>query len=79
MRTLYQYQAIDTCAGDGLCSVACPVEIDTGRMMKALRGREMGAFGRRVADVAANNYSLVSAATRFGLAAGGVAEKVVGR
>jgi D-lactate dehydrogenase len=79
LRALYQYQAIDTCAGDGLCSVACPVEIDTGKMMKALRGRDMGAFGRRVADVAANNYSLVSAAMRFGLAAGEVAEKVVGK
>jgi D-lactate dehydrogenase len=79
LRALYQYQAIDTCAGDGLCSLACPVEIDTGKMMKALRGREMGSFGRRVADVAANNYALVSSAMRLGLAAGGIAEKVVGK
>ncbi len=79
LRDLYQYQAIDTCAGDGLCSVACPVDIDTGKMMKAIRGREMGSMGRRVADFAANNYALVSSGTRFGLAAGEVAEKVIGK
>jgi D-lactate dehydrogenase len=79
LRDLYQYQAIDTCAGDGLCSVACPVEIDTGKMMKAIRGREMGSFGRRIAGLAADHYALVSSATRLGLAAGGVAEKVVGK
>ncbi len=79
LRELYQYQAIDTCAGDGLCSVACPVDIDTGKMMKALRGRDMGWLGRKVADVAANNYSLVSSGMRAGFAVGAVTEKVVGK
>jgi D-lactate dehydrogenase len=79
LRALYQYQGVDTCAGDGLCSVACPVDIDTGKMMKAIRGREMGWFGRQIADFAANNYSLLSTGMRFGLGAGGVAERVVGK
>ncbi len=79
LHALYQYQAIDTCAGDGLCSVACPVEIDTGKMMKALRGRDMGWLGRKVADAAADHYSLVSSGMRFAFAVGAVAEKAVGK
>ncbi|HEY5789925.1 MAG TPA: FAD-binding and (Fe-S)-binding domain-containing protein, partial [Gammaproteobacteria bacterium] len=33
----WQYQAIDTCAADGLCSLACPVGINTGDLIRALR------------------------------------------
>jgi len=79
LRELYQYQGIDTCAGDSLCSVACPVDIDTGKMMKTIRGRDMGSVGRQVANLAASNYGLLSAGMRFGFAAGGVAEKVIGK
>ena len=30
----YDYDAIQTCAGDGSCAIACPVEINTGALMK---------------------------------------------
>jgi len=30
----YGYDAIDTCAGDSTCMIACPVGIDTGAMMR---------------------------------------------
>ncbi|WP_175411618.1 FAD-binding and (Fe-S)-binding domain-containing protein, partial [Streptomyces sp. TRM64462] len=33
----YGYDAVDTCAGEGGCRVACPVGIDTGALMKRLR------------------------------------------
>ncbi len=79
LRELYQYQGVDTCAGDSLCSVACPVDIDTGKMMKTIRGRNMGALGRRVSDIAANNYGLLSSGMRLGFAAGGIAEKAFGK
>jgi D-lactate dehydrogenase len=78
LRELYQYQGIDTCAGDGLCSIACPVDIDTGRMMKVLRGREMGATGTKVADLVAEHFGAVSTTTRLSLSAAHLAHTALG-
>jgi D-lactate dehydrogenase len=33
----YGYDAVDTCAADGMCQTACPVRIDTGALVKRLR------------------------------------------
>ena len=36
----YVYQGIETCAADGLCAVDCPVDINTGDLIKELRHKE---------------------------------------
>ncbi len=41
MRTIYDYQALDTCAADGMCAEKCPVSINTGRLVKDLRARSL--------------------------------------
>ncbi|GAB3714155.1 FAD-binding and (Fe-S)-binding domain-containing protein [Mariniluteicoccus flavus] len=50
----YGYEAVDTCAVDSLCTIACPVNIDTGKLMKTLRHDRLGgpaqAAGVRVAE-----------------------------
>lgn len=33
----YQYDAVETCAVDGMCQLACPVGINTGDLVKRLR------------------------------------------
>ena len=33
----FPYMALDTCAVDGLCATACPVNIDTGTLVKRFR------------------------------------------
>jgi len=38
----YQYDAIDTCAVDGMCQTACPVLINTGDLVKRLRAQDAG-------------------------------------
>ena len=35
----YEYDAVDTCAVDGMCQTACPVLINTGDLVKRLRRR----------------------------------------
>src|SRR3954451_6970342 len=36
----YEYDGIETCAADGTCRLACPVGIDTGKLIKQFRARE---------------------------------------
>jgi D-lactate dehydrogenase len=46
MRKAFEYAGIDTCAADGLCSIACPVSIDTGNLMKEMRSRDHDSLSR---------------------------------
>ena len=57
----YRYQGMDTCAADGLCSTLCPVGIDTGKMIKALREEAHGQLANRVADWTADHFKPVAA------------------
>ncbi len=67
LRALYDYQGIDTCAACGLCATACPVEIETGRLIKVLRGRRRGSAARSVGDWVGRHYGGAMAATKAGL------------
>jgi D-lactate dehydrogenase len=64
----YRYDGDATCATDGLCQTACPVEINTGDLTKELRRLEVAGTSReRLARVVADNYGLVTGAVRLGL------------
>ncbi|MFW2365792.1 MAG: (Fe-S)-binding protein, partial [Desulforhopalus sp.] len=56
----YQYPGKDTCAADSLCSTRCPVGIDTGKMVKALREEANGKLGNSVADWVAGHFGAVA-------------------
>ncbi len=56
----YQYPGIDTCAADGLCATRCPVGIDTGRMVKALRQEAHGPLASRIAAAVGSRFAPVS-------------------
>ncbi len=52
----YAYDAIDTCAVDGMCATACPVHINTGDLMKRLRAEDAGPLTRRTWTLAAKHW-----------------------
>ena len=43
----FPYDAIDTCAVDGMCAIACPVDIDTGALVRQAAIRIALGRGRR--------------------------------
>src|SRR5207248_7473139 len=55
----YEYDAVKTCAADGSCMHACPVGIDTGKLIKALRHNEHGERAERVGELLARRYGAV--------------------
>ena len=52
----YQYDAIDTCAVDGMCRTACPVLIDTGDLTRRLRADQRGRIEQQVWASAARHW-----------------------
>jgi D-lactate dehydrogenase len=67
LREAFEYDALETCATDGLCALACPVSIDTGRLTKRLRTSMQSASERRLASLAATHFSTTQRVVRTGL------------
>lgn len=63
----YQYDGLDTCATDGLCASECPVDINTGDLVKRLRNEQHGAFVNKLALWLANHYKTVEKTARLGV------------
>jgi D-lactate dehydrogenase len=74
----YAYMGLDTCAGCGLCSTACPVGINTGDLTRRLRGRRLGSTARAVNAWTGRNFAALANATRLGLKAGHAVSGVLG-
>ncbi|APT84727.1 FAD-binding and (Fe-S)-binding domain-containing protein [Corynebacterium aquilae] len=74
----YQYDAIDMCAADGVCSVACPVSIDTGKVMKGLRAQQVSDAANKAALVVAKNWGAIARSLRLGVGAAGVVQRAFG-
>ncbi|GGO41666.1 oxidoreductase [Streptomyces daqingensis] len=76
----YGYDAVDTCAGDSTCALACPVGIDTGAMMKDFRQRRHSPREERNAARAARHFGKVERSARLALSvAGRIRRKVLPR
>jgi D-lactate dehydrogenase len=55
----YQYDGIETCAGDGTCAIPCPIEINTGALIREFRKAERGPRSERVALAIARRWAIV--------------------
>ena len=67
----YEYDALETCATDGSCQLACPLGIDTGRMVKELRTAQHGERAERAALTVAKRWGAVEKLSRAALRFGG--------
>ncbi|MBL7700212.1 MAG: FAD-binding oxidoreductase [Chitinophagaceae bacterium] len=67
LRKQFQYDVLDTCALDGLCANACPVDINTGDLVKRLRNENHSPFANKVAMWVAKNFSFVEWFVKLGL------------
>jgi D-lactate dehydrogenase len=66
----YQYDGLDTCAVDGLCATACPVDINTGDLVKRLRRENHSTVANRIGLFASRNFSFFERTTRLALRTG---------
>jgi D-lactate dehydrogenase len=67
----FSYAALDTCAADGSCQLACPVGIDTGALVKELRQQRHTERAEKIALAKARRWGLIEGASRVGLRFGG--------
>lgn len=73
----FQYAGMDTCAACNLCSLRCPVGIETGTMIMGERARRRGGTARAVAQFAADHRGTVETLMRGGVALADGARHVI--
>ena len=63
LRDDFEYDGVETCAVDGMCMTACPVDINTGDLVRRLRQESRSALGQKIGKASATNWGPI---TRLG-------------
>lgn len=74
----YQYDGLDTCAVDGLCATACPVDINTGDLVKRLRRENHSRTANGLALTVAKNFGATAFTVGLAVKAGDGMNKLFG-
>lgn len=74
----FSYGGLETCAVDGSCGLVCPLGIDTGDLVKELRGRGHSPAAEQAAERLARRWELAERGGRAGLRAGAAIAGAVG-
>lgn len=78
LRKQYDYFGEQTCAGDGLCSMSCPMGINVADMTHEIRRQKRGSLAKGTGRFVANNFHGVKNALRGVLGVAHTAHKVLG-
>ncbi len=74
----YEYDGLETCAADGSCMLACPLGIDTGKLVKRFRRRQRSEKAERAGLRAAKRFASLERAARAGVRTGDAAALTLG-
>jgi D-lactate dehydrogenase len=74
----YQFDGMDTCAVDGMCATDCPVNINTGSLIKKLRKENHSIRANKRALFFAKNFSMLEIPAKIGVTAGRAMNKAFG-
>jgi D-lactate dehydrogenase len=75
----YDYDAVQTCAVDGMCQTACPVHINTADLVRRLRAEDAGKLADASWKLAAHHWGLATRVAGAALTAAHVLPTVVPR
>jgi D-lactate dehydrogenase len=81
LRTLleqYEYDGLETCAADGTCMLACPLGIDTGKLVKELRRSQHSDSAEQAGLRLAKRWGAVERSARCGIRVGDAISRVGG-
>ncbi len=75
----YQHYGLDTCAVDGMCATECPVNINTGDLVKRLRKENHAPFANSFAKKVAANFGFIESMVKLALYTGKMVNNVFGQ
>jgi D-lactate dehydrogenase len=74
----FNYAGLDTCAVDGLCATSCPVNINTGDLVKHLRAGNASPRAQQIALSVSQHFKTVERSLRPLLWLGHLVENLIG-
>ena len=78
LKKQYSYYGSQTCAGDGLCSMSCPMGINVADMTHEVRRQDMSGTGHKAGEFVADNFHAVKTALRSVLHIADMSHKLLG-
>lgn len=60
LNSRFDYDAVQTCAADGMCAVTCPVHIDTGTLVTRLRSEQQSRVSEKMGESVVKNWGPVT-------------------
>ncbi|WP_193105639.1 FAD-binding and (Fe-S)-binding domain-containing protein [Brachybacterium sp. FME24] len=79
IREGYEYQGLQTCAVDGMCVTACPVDINTGDLVRRLRSEDAGAASNSGWGAAAEHWDPLTRGASAAMSVAGMMPQVLPR
>ena len=78
LKKQYEYFGSATCAGDGLCSMSCPMGINVADLTHEVRRQKTAALGHRAGEFAAHHFPAVKSALRGVLGLADMGHNILG-